>query len=235
MLAKNSTAKGIYKWSFPNGKRYLGRASNFRDRHDTYCAEVKKPKKYNRFIHRALRKYGIENCRYEIVEITGNIPDDQIHLKETLWIKYYDSANPKFGYNILAIGGSNAGFKHSLKTKEKMRLARVGKPLPTPKGSKLSLERIKRIKEMHKFFTPEQLEKRKETARKNAIHFNKFRERNQKPVNQLTLNGDFIKSWVSATEAARILRNALSGNIRTAIRKNGTAYGYKWEYSKEII
>lgn len=48
-----------------------------------------------------------------------------------------------------------------------------------------------------------------------------------KPVNQLKLTGEFIKSWNSIQEATRVLTIT---NIGRAIKYNLTAGGYRWKY-----
>jgi hypothetical protein len=55
----------------------------------------------------------------------------------------------------------------------------------------------------------------------------------RRPVDQLTLEGDFIRTWPSGKEAARALGSKFSGSISScASGRFPTALGFKWRYSK---
>lgn len=54
------------------------------------------------------------------------------------------------------------------------------------------------------------------------------------PVSQYTLSGEFIRTWRSATYAAKVLGFRKPGNISSCCTHHKwfkTAYGYKWEYA----
>jgi len=53
----------------------------------------------------------------------------------------------------------------------------------------------------------------------------------QRAVLQYTIEGVFIKEYVSASEAARQLNGRQSGIWSCCNKINKTAFGYKWEYS----
>ena len=50
----------------------------------------------------------------------------------------------------------------------------------------------------------------------------------RKKIYQYDLNGIFIKEWPYISELANHFKN--SGNISTAVKRNGTCYGYIWSY-----
>lgn len=56
---------------------------------------------YNGHFYKALRKYGVENFTFQIIELCRQ---DELNEREIYWIKYYDSFNN--GYNQ-TIGGEN--------------------------------------------------------------------------------------------------------------------------------
>lgn len=60
--------------------------------------------RYNQLIHQAIRKYGIENFKIEILE--DNIPDDIVDKKEQNYIKSYNTMSPN-GYNLTEGGVAN--------------------------------------------------------------------------------------------------------------------------------
>lgn len=60
---------------------------------------------YGYHLHNAMRKYGIDNF---IIEIIDNCPDVERFVIESQYIKIYDSANPKKGYNTVVEGDGRA-------------------------------------------------------------------------------------------------------------------------------
>ena len=82
-------------------------------------AEHKKKAKgsYNLPISNAIRKYGVENFDFEIIENVNS--QKELNMREEYWIRYYNSMTPN-GYN-LTIGGQGAvGYKHTDDDKIKM-------------------------------------------------------------------------------------------------------------------
>lgn len=67
---------------------------------------------------------------------------------------------------------------------------------------------------------------------RNTISRKRYGESKSKPVVQMTIGGDLIKVWPSATEAERngfnrdLIRAAIAGRIRTH-------FGYKWKYYEQ--
>lgn len=64
----------------------------------------------------------------------------------------------------------------------------------------------------------------------------------KKPVVQLTLDGEYVARYESASEAERVVRNSpksYGSNISALCRKSRsdmkTAYGYKWMFEKDYI
>jgi len=106
----------IYCYTSPSGKKYIGQTTD-KDRlskHLYLCNKgVDLP------FYRAIRKYGIENFKYEVL---FNIENDDIKIvkkvlseKEIYFILLFDSF--KNGYNCSEGGEGNLGFKHSENTK----------------------------------------------------------------------------------------------------------------------
>lgn len=98
---------GIYKiTNLINNKVYIGLSIDIKER---WRAHRSRPfqsncKQYNSHLYRAIRKYGLENFKFEIIEECNpeNLEDREIY-----WIKYYQAKNPNFGYN-LTDGGEHA-------------------------------------------------------------------------------------------------------------------------------
>lgn len=95
--------QGIYKITNKiNGKIYIGQSVNIEERFKSHKYTYNNPKAngYNTKFYRALRKYGIENFTFEIVEEVVN--KENLNKREIFWIQYYNSY--KQGYNS-TLGG----------------------------------------------------------------------------------------------------------------------------------
>lgn len=115
----------IYKiTNIINGKLYIGQTLDYEERvrqhKQTPFRENSKEK--DRPLYRAMRKYGVENFKFEIIDTAETI--EELNEKEIYWIQYYDSCvdNNK-GYN-LDKGGKN-GRKSEI-TKKKIGEAQKG-------------------------------------------------------------------------------------------------------------
>ena len=103
-----------------NGKCYVGQTINENARKIKHLSEAKLGKTKYPF-HCAIRKYGIDNFEYSVVE---NCSVELLDEREQHWIKYFDS-NTK-GYNCNDGGGGNRGFKWTDEQKEQIRLRNSG-------------------------------------------------------------------------------------------------------------
>lgn len=88
---------GIYKFeNLINGHVYIGQSVNIERRYKDHLSRAKSEKsdEYYSTFHCALRKYGIENFSFNIIE---ECDKSKLNEKEKYWIKYYNSY--KEGYN----------------------------------------------------------------------------------------------------------------------------------------
>lgn len=93
---------GIYKIvNKINKKVYVGQNVNIENRWNNHKTNYlnKNSKDYNTKFYKALRKYGIENFEFKIIEQCNK---NELDKKEIYWINFYDSF--KQGYNS-TIGG----------------------------------------------------------------------------------------------------------------------------------
>jgi len=120
LIIDNRGKTGIYRWTNKkNGKTYIGSSANLSRRFaEYYCYTLIANKKRKRAINLALLKHGYSNFQLEILE----------YCKKSELIKreqyYLDLLQPE--YNILKIAGSRLGSKHSVETKKKMSVSRLG-------------------------------------------------------------------------------------------------------------
>ena len=100
----------IYKYTnLINNKKYIGQTNNFerRVREHKSCSFNPKSVNYNDKIHQAIRKYGYDNFKIEVIEIINNASDyELVNEREQYWIKEEQSLLTQWGYNVLE-GGKN--------------------------------------------------------------------------------------------------------------------------------
>lgn len=90
---------GIYKFTnIYNGKIYIGQTTNFKRRQLQHLHNHKNPNDsgFNTKFYRALRKYGFDNFKFEIVEEIAYCEEILEH-REVYWIDFYKSYEN--GYN----------------------------------------------------------------------------------------------------------------------------------------
>ena len=97
---------GIYKiTNLINQKVYVGQAVDIKRRWSEHKSHSFSPKhlSYNYAIHRAIRKYGIENFAFEVLE---ECSESQLNKKEIYWIDRFNSKEA--GYNMTEGGDTTA-------------------------------------------------------------------------------------------------------------------------------
>ena len=107
---------GIYKiTNLVNGKAYIGQSVDIHKRFNAHRSVAFNPndKNYNYPLYRAIRKYGIENFSFEVLE---ECHISELNNKEIYYISKYNT-HGKFGYNQ-DDGGNNAS--HFLKLSEEL-------------------------------------------------------------------------------------------------------------------
>ncbi len=126
MNTKVSVKTGIiYLITFPNSKVYVGLSTKTLTQ--TIARYVKEAKSVKRPVANALRKYGIENCNFEIITKLFDCTVEKLCEKEIEKIKEYRSNVRGIGYN-LKLGGQFGSQLHSdtnrkigLKAKERLK------------------------------------------------------------------------------------------------------------------
>lgn len=131
----------VYIHRFPNGKVYVG---------------ITSLKPYERWcgghgydgqplMRRAIKKYGWENVKHSV--ISSGLTKEDAESEEIRLIKYYNSNNRAFGYNI-DNGGSSRG-RMSEGTKERLRASHLG-CLNPQYGKPLTEDHKNKIRETRK-------------------------------------------------------------------------------------
>ena len=104
---------GIYKITNKiNGHSYIGLSKDIEKRfseHKSKAIHSNKKDDLDKALYRAMRKYGIDNFSYEIIE---ECPKEKLKEREIYWISYYNTYENREDYNETPGGdlpGSNTG------------------------------------------------------------------------------------------------------------------------------
>lgn len=128
------TESGIYKFTSPSGKIYIGRAVNLRNRH----YEHKRLRRRDTYLGRSLNKYGFEAHNFEVICIVPKV-DILLNDLEKHYIQLYNSH--KNGLNLTSGGDGTMGRIVSLAQKEKYKKTRqLNKIIPYNLGISPSQE-----------------------------------------------------------------------------------------------
>lgn len=126
---------GIYKITNSiNGKIYIGQSVNIEKRKQCHKGAYN-----NSCISKAIRKYGFDNFKYEIVVVC---PKQYLNMFETLYIKQLNTVVPS-GYNVQLGGALNStGVICTEETKQKISKTKKGQGLgiKRPEHSKWCIE-----------------------------------------------------------------------------------------------
>jgi len=160
---------GVYKiTNKTNDKFYIGSSTNIGFRWNAHLHLLRNKKHGNRKLQNSFNKHGECSFYIEILEICK---EDVLISREQY---YMDTINPS--YNIQKIAGkppSPKGIKRSLATREKHRMAQLGKKIPyAPRPSNSG--------ENHKNFgkpLPEEIKKKISKANKGKTRSDEFRKK----------------------------------------------------------
>lgn len=166
-------------------------------------------------LHSAMRKYGIDAFKYEIIE---KCRDTDINDREVYWISFYDSTNPEKGYNVSLGGGGTSYYKMDEVLslwKQGMSVKDISKTLDADRGF-LAL----RLKETG--ITAEEI---------NLRRYASVKETRGNIVYQYSLDGNYLRMYVSVQEARK---ETNIGHIeRCCNGQQKQAGGFIWSYEKQ--
>ena len=220
----------VYIHTAPNGKMYIGQTSQKPEARWNngrgYCRRIK-GKYAQPLMARAVHKIPWEYWEHEVVY--EGLTAEEANLYEE-WLIYLGwSDNPEYGYNIRK-GGSNSGL--SEETKKKIGDANRGKVH--------SEEQNKRHSEIMRGRTlSEETKQKLRDASLGKAMSDEAKEKlsnyHKKQVIQYDLNGNLVKIWNSAKEAAQELGIHASKICLCCQGKRNKTGGYKWTYIEEEV
>lgn len=255
-LDNSEKTYSVYRHISPNGKSYIGITKQNPERR----FQVGKGYKTQKAFYRAIQKYGWDSFRHEILE--DGLTEKEAYQKEAYYIRdVYKSFAPN-GYNVRE-GGIHArhyinpvvqyfndqpvnyfeGITHAAR---ELRIAadtikkHSGKEnaiegyyfeiLPTMLPHNVDVELLE-LEDKRHYCIKEIIEK---NARKAVIRRNK---EYCKPINKYSLDGKYICTFPSISEAMRSIGRDGGGAVCAAVNPNRageTAYGYMWKYDTGI-
>lgn len=230
----------IYKLTFPNGKVYIGQTSqDFNYYMNRYKSNFlnKNFKGNNRIIYKAIKHFGWNNIKREILFTTSAEFVDEL---ETKIIAEYNATDRRFGYNILEIGKSSKGFKHSEETKKKIKNANSGKNNGMY-GKHHTTDIINFIsinnKNWHKNNIHPMLGKThsEETKQKQReANLGKKHPEKYKSISVYTKTMKYIKTFESIKQTSEELKIYRTNIIAVLKNRRKSAGGYIFKYAEKI-
>lgn len=213
-----------------NGKKYIGMDTK---NNPNYLGS-------GSLIMKAIKKYGRENFKKEILEICSTI--NELEKRETYWIEYFNALNDENFYNLADVRkrGKNP-FKNKTaeelknifdKIKSKERNEKIGKANSKPKpkgfGEKISKIHTGRKKTEEAKLKQSIKIRGRISPNKGKIWTSEQKHKLGKPILQYDLKGNLIKEWPTAQEAKKELK--IKGITECLRNRAKTSGGYIWKY-----
>lgn len=216
-----------------NGKIYIGQTNNFEKRKREHLTDKRTN---HQAFKRALNKYGEDGFDWKIIDkcLTKN----EINLKEKYYIKFYNSKVPN-GYNIAdgGEGGSNWNLRpivmldlngNFIKHYDYIVQCENEMNLNHSTISACCKNKEKRYKNYLFMYEEDYM-------KKGPIQYIKPKPSRSRQVLQYDLQGNFIKEYISATNASKELNITRSAITYCALGKYHTAGGYIWKYKHNPV
>ena len=205
-----------------NNKSYIGQSIDIERRWKSHRTEPFNPnaEQYNTIFYKAIRKYGIENFVFEVLEECNQ---DQLNEKEQYWIEYYSTYVQQInsnGYNM-TVGGQTAPMLYN--TEDILKLWDEGK----------TVSEIAEYLQCHVATVAARLDANNISKKERLYRANAYKAI---PIEQYTLDGVFVAEYSSVSAAIRSLNNinASTSNICYACEhKLTSAYHFIWKYKTD--
>lgn len=196
-------------YCIPTDKYYVGQTVNPEKRFKRHINDTINKKDNSKF-HRAIRKYGLENFIYCVLE--DNVLRDNLNMREIDWIEYYDSFYS--GYNLTLGADGAKGVIMTKEVRKRISESRKGKHLLEETKRKLSESGKGRPGYWTGKTRPEETRKKLSESHKGKPTWNKglrytfskeekdrmYKSRKKK-VNKYDLYGNYIQTYNSVAEA----------------------------------
>lgn len=220
---------GIYKIeNLINHHVYIGQSINIKERWQEHyrngiADESASCKQwYNYPLYRAIRKYGIENFSFTVLEETT---PEELNIKERYWINYYDSYNN--GYN--ATTGGDGYSQITEQKKEQIIQMWQESYLMNDISFILNIEKRTVISILQQYEPSYTIE---EARRRGSIASGKS---HRKPVDCYDIYNHYLRTYNSIREAAKHLNIKETGIIKCCKHTVPYYMNYRFAYHKELL
>ena len=219
---------GIYKIQNQiNGKVYIGKSVSIESRWKEHQAVYNKPgRNYDFIIYRAMRKYGLENFSFEIIETFDKVDKEVMNNREIYWISYYNSYHN--GYNMTLGGEGRATLEFDLE--DFVKIYNQTKSLA--KTASILGCGIDTVRERLKLASVKTLSYGNTLEQGSRIL--------RRAIQQYSKSGEVLRRFQTITEAANFIiqenltcgtQHSVEGAInKCACGKTKTSYGFIWKY-----
>jgi group I intron endonuclease len=131
----------VYKISFTNyNKIYVGSSCRWPYRRREHLYDLKKNKHHNRYLQRAYNKYGLSNINIDVLEFCNSEID--LREREQYWINFFDTTNPKMGFNLVKIVNKTGTIGYKFTDKQKNDISNRMKILMSNKDQREKVSNI---------------------------------------------------------------------------------------------
>lgn len=209
---------GIYKITNTlNNKCYIGQSIDIENRWKQHIRASRSLTEGgdNYSIHKAIRKYGVKNFIFEIIELTSI---EELNNKEKYWINYYNSYNN--GYNETLGGEGKVNYNYE----EIFNLWQIG----------YNYKDIEKIIGCYDKVITRALKTYNLSTQEIRNHIQN-KTNKKKPIVALDIDtGTPLKTFSSSTDAIIFLKGENKGvNLKKFIENHYRWEGYYWEYLNE--
>ena len=194
----------VYCHISPSGKRYIGITCRKPEIRWNYGYGYKNSPHFSR----AIQKYGWDSFQHII--LYEGLTMREASSKEIELIHKYNTTNQSFGYNV-SHGGMNEDQVFSQETKDKISIAKRGKPCSEWQKKHLSI-----------------VNKGKIPTNLDDLH-----KKNQKRVNQYDFDGNYIATYPSiriASQECNLSENSIGLCCRGHYKRAGE---YVWRFAEQ--
>ena len=203
-------------------KQYIGSALNHAKRKREHFYNLKNNKHPNKKLQNAYNKYGADCFDFKIIEVVED--EKKLIEREQHYINKLKSV-----YNICKVAGSSLGLKRTKGTRDKIRVANLGIKHPQWRNEiKSKAQGGENHWTKKKSFSDEA--KLKMSKTKKELYKNGYQSPVKKRIQQLNLDGSFVKEWDSATQVEKELGFNRKAIVQCLIKKSKKSNNYLWLY-----
>ena len=243
-MLKDKGKSGIYCWTSPSGKQYVGLAKNLEVRKRAFLKFYKDYTGGASKIDIARKKYNSKDkWSYEILE---ECSESELKDKEEYWINkldsyyngynstkggHYDAEHRETAYKLLSEASKAMWERPGFREHQKEMYAKVRqKPEVIEHYRQATLNWLKTHDNPRKGAVTSLETKEKQRQAKLGGHA----YHSMKPVVQLTENYEFIKEWPSIVDASLAIAQSKTSHIHSVCKGHrGTAFCYKWLFNDD--